>query len=491
MSLRNVGPVVSSKRDPNRDTSILGAPIPGAEAGSGANRDILRFRDLGRVILSMLVLGTLASCSDAEPTPNPIGPGTGTQTGGTSGQSGGAPGSGGMVAAQGGTPTTPTGGAPGANGGAPPVNGGAGGTMEPGGGQGGASGGNAPSTGGTPPGGGLPEGGQAGLGGMDNMGGGSPGAGNGGMAGGGGEGGTAAGSAGMSGGENGGAAGESGGSGGMGGDGGSGGGSVTCPSMPLKSGDTNRTVQVGGANRSYVLHVPAQYDGTKPVPLVVDFHPLGGSGPQERNGSPYPRVTDADGVIMAFPSGQSGPAGYAWNVGPCCVANVDDVGFARALVEDVQKVACIDPKRIYAVGFSMGGGMSHYLACHAADLFAAVAPAAFDLLEENVGTCKPARPITVVSFRGTGDPIVPYNGGFSSVVPDMAITFLGAKSTFEKWGQLNECSGGASPEDGQGCTKYSGCKDGVDVVLCTKQGGGHEAGNANIAWPILKQHTLP
>ena len=41
--------------------------------------------------------------------------------------------------------------------------------------------------------------------------------------------------------------------------------------------------------------------------------------------SPYPAQTDAEGVIMAFPSGKPGPSGGAWNVGPCCVAGVDDV----------------------------------------------------------------------------------------------------------------------------------------------------------------------
>src|SRR5690242_6738251 len=129
---------------------------------------------------------------------------------------------------------------------------------------------------------------------------------------------------------------------------------------------------------------------------------------------------------MAFPSGLAGPSGGAWNVGPCCVDNVDDVEFTRALVAEVKGLACIDPKRVYAVGFSMGGGMSHYVACHAADVFAAVAPAAFDLLQENVMDCKPPRPITVISFRGTSDPIVPYAGGPSSVVSGHPVTFLGA-----------------------------------------------------------------
>ncbi|WP_437312117.1 alpha/beta hydrolase family esterase [Sorangium sp. So ce388] len=278
---------------------------------------------------------------------------------------------------------------------------------------------------------------------------------------------------------------------GAGGSGTGGGGSVTCPSPALRAGDTNQTVTVGSASRSYVLHVPAAYDGSKPVPLVVDFHPLGGSGPSERTGSPYPAQTDPEGVIMAFPSGLSGPSGGAWNVGPCCVAGTDDVAFAKALVAQVQETACIDPKRIYAVGFSMGGGMSHYLACHAADVFAAVAPAAFDLLQENVGDCEPSRPITVVSFRGTGDPIVPYAGGSSSVVRGMPVNFLGAKATFAKWADINGCTGSPSAEDGQGCSTYSTCEGGVEVALCTKQGGSHEPGNAAVGWPVLKRHTMP
>jgi polyhydroxybutyrate depolymerase len=44
--------------------------------------------------------------------------------------------------------------------------------------------------------------------------------------------------------------------------------------------------------------------------------------------------------------------------------------------------------------------MSHYLGCEAADVFAAVAPAAFDLLEEN--TCAPSRPIERRQHQGCG-----------------------------------------------------------------------------------------
>jgi len=263
----------------------------------------------------------------------------------------------------------------------------------------------------------------------------------------------------------------------------------TCPVPVLQSGDATRTVQVAGDSRSYLLHVPSTYDGSKPVPLVVDYHPLNGSAQGERTGSPYPMQTDPEGVIMVFPTGFAGPSGPAWNVGPCCVANVDDVAFTRALVADVATTACIDPKRVYAVGFSMGGGMAHYVACHAADLFAAVAPASFDLLQENVADCQPPRPITVISFRGSADTLVPYNGGFSSVVPGMPVTFLGAQGTFEKWGEIDHC-GSASAPDANGCASHGACQGGVAVVLCTKQGG-EIYGDATIGWPVLKAHPLP
>jgi polyhydroxybutyrate depolymerase len=234
-----------------------------------------------------------------------------------------------------------------------------------------------------------------------------------------------------------------------------------------------------------VLHVPSGYTGKTAVPLIVDFHPHGSTGPSWQTSSPYPPVVDGDGVVMAFPS-----AIGDWDVGPCCADGVDDVGFAKALVKEVEGIACIDVKRVYAAGFSMGGGMTNYVACNAADVFAAFAPAAFDLLQENVADCKPARPITVVSFRGTADPYVPYAGGLSDLVKP--ITFLGAVNTMKKWAELSGCTGSAA-DIGNGCQGYaaSQCPAGVEVILCTKQGGGHEAANASLTWPVLKRHTCP
>jgi polyhydroxybutyrate depolymerase len=266
--------------------------------------------------------------------------------------------------------------------------------------------------------------------------------------------------------------------------------SAGCREPALTPGDTDVTVRVGDSSRSYVLHVPEAYDGTTAVPLIVDFHGIGESGRSEFEASPYPAVTDPQGVIMAFPDGAPGPLGSAWNFGPCCVADVDDLAFARAVVNDITTNACIDPARIYAVGVLTGGGMVQHLACEAADLFAAISPAAFDLLEETAPDCAPARPITVMSFRGTEDDRVPYEGGPSSVVPGMPITFLGAQRSVERWAEINDCTGPLSAEDENGCAFYAGCAEGVDVALCTAYGGGEAPGDARVAWPVLARHSL-
>jgi polyhydroxybutyrate depolymerase len=264
-----------------------------------------------------------------------------------------------------------------------------------------------------------------------------------------------------------------------------------CPTPVVAAGDTTMTLQIGSSKRSYVLHVPSAYDGTKPVPLILDFHGIGSSGTGELGSSPYPAVTDPEGVVMAFPDGTKNTAtGTAWNVGPCCVPGVDDVAFARAVVASVQRIACIDPAHVYAVGILTGGGLVYKLACDAADVFAAVSPAAFDLLKENVDDCKPSRPITEISFRGNGESRVPYAGGSSALVPSMPITFLGAVATFQKWAELDGCTGSPSQEDSHGCSTYPSCKNGVEVTLCTKQGGKEDPGDATVAWPVLKRHSL-
>ena len=266
--------------------------------------------------------------------------------------------------------------------------------------------------------------------------------------------------------------------------------SSCLPTASLKPGDTNESLSVGSVTRTYILHVPNGYTGKTPVPFVIDFHPLFGTGSSEESTSGYSSLADQEGFVVAFPDGIDN----AWNIGPCCTTSrtVDDIGFAKAVIVAVAGAGCIDPKRVYATGWSMGGGMSYYLACNAADTFAAIAPASFNLLEASQEPCAPARPVPEISFRDTGDQVVPYDGGATQPPNGLPITidFVGAHATFQKWAQLDGCSG-AQGTDGNGCATYTQCADGADVTLCTIQGGSHSPGNAQQGWAFMKGHSLP
>jgi polyhydroxybutyrate depolymerase len=243
-------------------------------------------------------------------------------------------------------------------------------------------------------------------------------------------------------------------------------------------------LQVGGTARTYILHVPAGYTGKDPVPLVLDFHGLSGSGSQEESSSGYKGVSDQKGFLVAFPDGID----KAWNIGPCCTnsRDVDDIGFSKAMVTSISADGCVDPKRVYAVGFSMGGGMCQYLACNAADVFAAVAPSSFDLLVPDEEPCAPSRPISVLATRGTADTVVPFAGGQGS---SGRVTFLGAQGSFDRWAGIDGCME-PTTADGE-CTYYEQCDAGVQIGLCVKQGGMHAPGDANVGWAFLTKFTLP
>lgn len=265
---------------------------------------------------------------------------------------------------------------------------------------------------------------------------------------------------------------------------------VDCSGKTAKPVDKQKmSVTVDGKQRTFIMHIPSAYKGDKPVPLVVDYHPIGGSGDGQYSGTTYKSQTDPEGVISLYPDGTGGKSmmGAGWNVGPCC-SNDDDVKFSREMIKAVEEIACIDTKRVYATGFSMGGGMSNHVACFMSDIYAAVAPAAMDLNKTNSAQCNPERPVPIIMFRGTADNVCRYQGGDSGF--NDGLNFLGAEGNFRFWAEKDGCTGSPS-KNSNGCDEYSNCKDGAKVVLCTKQNGGHEQGDGKIGWPFLKSFTLP
>jgi len=236
--------------------------------------------------------------------------------------------------------------------------------------------------------------------------------------------------------------------------------SITCSGSGLQPGVQTLTLQHDGVERSYRLHVPTGYDHSRPVPLVLNFHGLTGTPDLQALSSAMDADSDSEGFVVAYPAGVQN----SWNAGTCCGeaarTNVDDVGFARAVVADLKQKLCIDPRRVYATGMSNGGFMSHRLACEAADLFAAIGPVAGAL---GVSNCQPSRPVPVIHFHGTEDGLVDYD--------------TLALNAIAQWVTANGCTDAQPAETyNQGdvrCETYSQCQAGVEVTLCTVTGGGH------------------
>jgi polyhydroxybutyrate depolymerase len=244
----------------------------------------------------------------------------------------------------------------------------------------------------------------------------------------------------------------------------------------LAPGDHPGSLVFDGETRIYDLHLPPSYDGTTPIPLVLDLHGWLSSKSGQRFFSGFDAIADAEGFAVVWPQGLFGqpgnpeatnaPAGPSWNAGFCCGAAVtvepDDLGFLRTLVEAVVREVAIDRRRVYATGLSNGGAMAQRLACEAADLFAAVAPVAFPIALLPLESCVPSRPISVLTFQGLTDVLVPYAGGGA---------FPPAAANFAHWRTASGCGDGdLELEEALGesrCDADTSCAAGVEVGLCS------------------------
>ena len=65
--------------------------------------------------------------------------------------------------------------------------------------------------------------------------------------------------------------------------------------------------------------------------------------------------------------------GRTWNGGSCCFSSEDDSTFLLDVIQSVREsFPFTSAKKVFLVGFSAGGVMSHRMACSHAELFSAV-----------------------------------------------------------------------------------------------------------------------
>lgn len=214
--------------------------------------------------------------------------------------------------------------------------------------------------------------------------------------------------------------------------------------------------------RTAILHVPSGYDPATPTPLVLNFHGYTSSGGAQERVSGFSAAADTFGFLVVYPDGAGAPR--AWNSGTRLGAGgADDVRFTLALIDHLAAIACVDRSRVFATGYSNGGGMSDRLACDEAGSFAAIATVAglYATLP-----CEPTRPVPVVAFHGVDDGVVPYEGGELGAI---AVEMWAAN-----WAVRNGCTTGPVTDPPVGRVVrlvWEGCA--APVELYRVEDGGH------------------
>jgi polyhydroxybutyrate depolymerase len=240
--------------------------------------------------------------------------------------------------------------------------------------------------------------------------------------------------------------------------------------------EVRHTLVVNGERRSYLLFLPTARPPGRALPLLLVFH---GGGVRARSmvgHTGFSRIAEREGFAVAYPEGID----RRWNDGRGYGASHDDVAFVRSLLDTLARRVTIDSTRVYATGISNGAMFAYRLACDLPGVLAAIAPVAGAVPASLAERCASARPTAVAAFQGTADPLLPYAGGGRR--PSGRGEVLSAARSAELWARVNGCAGQPAAEpsidsvqDGTRVRpeRWSGCRDGRDVVLYTIEGGGH------------------
>jgi polyhydroxybutyrate depolymerase len=241
------------------------------------------------------------------------------------------------------------------------------------------------------------------------------------------------------------------------------------------------TLRVAGVPRTFLLTTPAAH--TAPAPLVVDFHGYSEGASTEALATQFSPLAQQDGFLVVFPNGTGTP--IAWNTSTR--PSNPDLHFVTAMLNQLEATQCVDEARVYATGLSQGAFMSSTMACAMSSRFAAVAPVSGVQLPKR---CPTTRPVPVLTFHGTDDPILHFNGGLGRQVlqddvtvdpkplpklPPARLNGPGYPATVKAWAAKDGCGTTATNRKLSAHVIHRSypCPAGVAVEFDIVLGGGH------------------
>jgi poly(3-hydroxybutyrate) depolymerase len=227
------------------------------------------------------------------------------------------------------------------------------------------------------------------------------------------------------------------------------------------------TIDAAGTAREYIIKIPTGYDRNHPYRLIVAFHgrmydaaSVDAGGAPSPSG-PYYGIEPLSGGSAIFVAAQA--LSTSWT-------NANDIPYVNAMIARFKTELCIDQRRIFATGFSMGAIQTIALGCAEADVFRAIAAMSGSL---NGGTCSGTQPIAYWGSHGTNDPTINISNGRM------------VRDTFR---MRNHCTTTTVAGSPAGCVNYQGCDAGYPAVWCEFDGV-HEPPpySGSAIWAFLSQ----
>lgn len=143
---------------------------------------------------------------------------------------------------------------------------------------------------------------------------------------------------------------------------------------------------------------------------ILFLHGWGGAGSGTINNRRWVPVALEAGYAVIAPNGmpREGRSGGRWNFHPRGVHSRDDIAFLAAVRDDAVRRFDLSADRMILGGFSIGGSMTHYLACATPDAFAAYVPVAGAFWRTHPEGCN--GPVRLLHTHGWRDTTVPLEG---------------------------------------------------------------------------------
>jgi polyhydroxybutyrate depolymerase len=190
------------------------------------------------------------------------------------------------------------------------------------------------------------------------------------------------------------------------------------PGKELFPGSFEQSLMIDERERIYFLHIPECSSDGESLPLVLMFHGGGGHARTFSKHTGWIEKAEEECFLVVFPNGTpedpEQPVSFSgnpqtWNDGSGRFnQDVDDIAFVEEMIITISEQLPVDPKRIYAAGFSNGASMAFRLGIELDHYFSAVAAVAGALWIPDFSLDDP---VSLFYMTGSEDPLNPINGG--------------------------------------------------------------------------------